>query len=149
VDGHRDAAPVAVSARLDGRLADRAAKIRHRILSISKLGRWHVREAAEIGEVVERALAGRLGMVAPEGDSEGVSGRRRERQRIHEMSADPTATLLTVERTLAFAPELQTSEPCAWPAWATEVRIWFEVEPESRRGFAGNAGLGRPCQRRD
>jgi hypothetical protein len=26
VNGHRDAAPVAVSARLDGRLADRAAK---------------------------------------------------------------------------------------------------------------------------
>ena len=49
------------------------------------------------------------------------------------LSADPTPTLFTVARTLAFAPDVKTSEPCACCAAATAVRIRLDVEPAAGR----------------
>src|ERR1700677_2178086 len=52
---------------------------------VSQLRRWHVGEAAEVGEIVELGDTGRLGMIATERDIEGIAGGRREGQWVHQI----------------------------------------------------------------
>ena len=76
-------------------------------------------------------------MVAARVDGEGVARRRRERQRIDEgQRHDPTATLLTVARTFALAPDENTIAALRMLAAAPEKTIALDVEPAPAVPFA-------------
>ena len=49
------------------------------------------------------------------------------------LSAEPTVTALTVARTPALAPEVQTSDPWACPAAATESQDRVSMSSRRRR----------------
>ena len=88
-------------------------------ISIGQLRWWHVWEAAEIGQIVELGQAPGLCVIAAEGHVERITRSRRERKRIHEVVVESRdVKLVTVARTLALAPEVKTSDPCASPARA-------------------------------
>ena len=99
--------------------------------------------------VVEPVLAGALRVVATRIDGEGVAGRGRERQRIHEIEARPGRDALDRRAHVGVGPaRVKTSEPCACCASARlRSGSSWRSSPAPAVPFAAKCRAGRRSRR--